>query len=121
MYKGKEYEAGVNADRSYILLSHDSNDLENGFGLDKRDEVYVKIVQRSELDEVYKITAYAEYKTFKFIVIKEDKKSLLLFSLINDYKINQSLGFDMIDKGVYQKWIAKNDVTSINIEKTPWP
>ena len=35
-----------------------------------------------------------------------------------DYRVFESIGMDMIDRGIYQKWVNKIEVTSIQEVKT---
>jgi hypothetical protein len=119
VYKGKEYEAGRSVESNVIVLrSYNPNDVSKGFSLYK-GIVYVKRVQKSELEEVYRITTYAEYKGIKFQAIKEDGDKILLSGVIGDYRVFESLGMKMVDKGVYEKWVDKSDVTAIYEEKEP--
>jgi hypothetical protein len=118
MYKGTEYEAGASDDDSFTLRSHNIKDVIKGFSPYK-GVVYVKDVNRSELDEIWRIRTYAEYKNYKFGVRKEDGDKILLSGTVGDYRFFESLGMDLVDQGVYQKWVNKSDIASIYEEKTP--
>ena len=39
--------------------------------------------------------------------------------VIGDYRVFESLGMKIVDKGVYEKWVDKSDVTRIYEEKKP--
>ncbi len=119
VYKGKEYEVGIKNDGSYTLRSYNIHEVRDGF-IPYRG-IFVNNVQKVDLEDIYDIKTYAEYQGYKFRVIKEDKNNLLLHSLINDYRINEKLGLDMVDKGLYQKWVNKGLVTNLYEEKRPWP
>lgn len=110
IYQGVEYEAGVISPNVFSLHSYSSADVLKGFSLHK-GKVYVKNVQRSELDEVYKISTYAIYQGYKFGVYKEEGEKLLLFT--GDYSIYKELNLEMVDRGVYEKWVNKSDITSV--------
>jgi len=119
IYKGKEYEAGISEESNVIVLcSQDPNDVSKGFSLYK-GTIYLKYVHRSELEEIYSITTYAEYEGIKFQAIKEDGDKILLSGVIGDYRVFESLGMKIVDKGVYEKWVDKSDVTAIYEEKRP--
>ena len=118
IYKGNEYEAGTKGVNNYFLRSYNSSDIAKGFFLYK-GAVYIKDVQRSDLEEIYSIRTYAEYKNIKFQALKEDGDNILLGSRIGDYRVFESLGMDMVDRGVYEKWVNKNDITSLYEEKEP--
>ncbi|NLI58066.1 MAG: hypothetical protein GX387_06030, partial [Clostridium sp.] len=49
----------------------------------------------------------------------EDGDKILLSNLIGDYRVFERLGMKMVDKGVYEKWVDKSDVTAIYEEKRP--
>jgi hypothetical protein len=119
IHLGIEYEVRVKDANSFILRSTNSSDVSsNGFYLNKGMN-YVKSVQRSELKEVYRISTIAEFKGVKFQVIKEDGDNLLLSTMNGDYRVFEKLGMDMVDRGVYQKWVSKNDITLLQEIKTP--
>ncbi len=117
VYQGNEYEAGTKAN-SFFLRSYNSNDVAKGFFLYK-GTVYIKDVQRSDLEEVYSVTTFAEYQNVKLQIIKEDGDKILLSGMVGDYRIFENLGMDMVDRGVYHKWVNKNDVSSLFEEKNP--
>jgi hypothetical protein len=118
IYKGKEYEVGAMNPDIVSLRSFDPNDVSNGFSLYK-GVVYIKRVHRSELEEIYRIRTYAEHEGIKFQVTKEDGDKILLSNLIGDYRVFERLGMKMVEKGVYEKWVDKSDVTRIYEEKKP--
>jgi hypothetical protein len=118
VHMGNEYEAVVKDDNSFILRSKNSSDESNGFSLYK-GIVYVKTVQRSDLKEIYRITTLAEFKGIKFQVINEDGDNILLSAIVGDYRVFENLGMVMVDRGVYQKWVNKNDVTLLHEVKSP--
>ena len=94
----------------------DSNDIKNGFILYK-GLIYVKTVKLSELAGIYSIKTYANYKGYKCQVLKEQNGKLLLNAIIGDYKICEDLGFQMIDRGVYNKWVDLKELNDIHEEK----
>lgn len=118
IYQGNEYEAGTKGVNSYFLRSYNSNDVAKGFFLYK-GTVYIKDVQRSDLVELYSIATFAEYKNIKLQVLKEDGDKILLSGMVGDYRVFESLGMDMVDRGVYHKWVNKCDLTSLREEKEP--
>ena len=118
IYKGKEYEVGAMNSDIVSLRSYDPSDVSDGFSLYK-GVVYIKRVHRSELEEIYRISTYAEYKGIKLQAIKEDGDKILLSGVIGDYRVFESLGMKIVDKGVYEKWVDKSDITRIYEEKKP--
>ena len=116
VYNNLEYRVGKKGDDWVNLCSDDSNDIKNGFTLYK-GRIYVKTVKISELTSMYSIKTYANYKGYKCQVLKEQNDKLLVNAMIVDYKICESLGFEMADRGVYNKWVDLKDLKDIYEEK----
>ena len=111
-YNNSEYRIGTRGDDWINLCSHDSNDLKNGFVL-YEGVIYIKKVKINQLESVYSVKTYADYKGYKCQVLKEVDNKLLLNAILGDYKIFVSLGFDMVDRGVYNKWVNTKDVERV--------
>ena len=116
VYNNLEYRIGRKEDDWVNLCSDDSNDIKNGFILYK-GLIYVKTVKLSELAGIYSIKTYANYKGYKCQVLKEQNGKLLLNAIIGDYKTCEDLGFQMIDRGVYNKWVDLKELNDIHEEK----
>lgn len=117
VYREKEYPAFISKEGKIGLRSTDVTDVINGFTPIKFVEnTYVKYVLRSEIDRLFKRYTKAEYRGYIFEVDGEDDGQLSLYSLIDDYRINETLGFQCVDRGVYQKWVKRQDV-KITIEE----
>lgn len=115
IYNGSEYPAGIKADGRIVLRSNHISDIEKGF-IEKtsgRDKIYVKYVQRNEVEEIYHKRCYAIYKGFKFEIIDETSEQISIVTMVGDYRDWQRLGMQCIDKGVYQKWIHRNEANII--------
>ena len=111
LYKGKEYSAGLKKDGTIVLRSSDSQDLNNGFNIKEigRDSIFIKYVQRNEVEEIYNRRMYANYAGFEFAVVREKDDMICIMSLGGNYKDWLNLGMEYVDKGVYEKWIPKED------------
>ena len=72
-----------------------------------RHPLVSKIVERYE--EIYDKKTYAVYEGYKFIVVDETEKQILILTMNGDYQEWIRLGMECIDKGMYQKWINKNE------------
>lgn len=111
LYKGKEYSAGLKKDGTIVLRSTDSQDLNNGFH--KReigsDRIFIKYVQRNEVEEIYDRRVYATYAGFEFAVVREKEDMICIMSLGGNYKDWLNLEMECVDKGVYEKWIPKEN------------
>ena len=111
IYKGIEYSAGIKKDGTVVLRSEDDAGKKEGF-VEKQIEnnrIYIKCVQRDEIEEIYDKKIYAVYEGHKFIVVGETEKQILILTMNGNYQEWIRLGMECIDKGMYQKWINKNE------------
>ena len=115
-YLGKEYTSGQK-DGKIILRSTNLKDIENGFIpcepflLKNYSEeiVCLKLVNRSEVDDYYRLRTKALYSGYEFEVTKEKDNMISIVAMTGDYRDWLNLGMVCIDKGVYQKWIQKDE------------
>ena len=111
IYKGIEYSAGIKKDGTVVLQSENHASKKEGF-VEKQignNRIYIKYVQRDEIEEIYDKKIYAVYEGHKFIVVGETEKQILILTMNGDYQEWRRLGMECIDKGMYQKWINKNE------------
>jgi hypothetical protein len=120
VYNNSEYRLGARDGDWINLCSNDSNDLNSGFTL-YNGVVYIKKVRINELNAIYSVKTYADYKGYRCQVIKEIDDKLLLHFMIGDYKICENLGFVMADRGVYNKWVNIKDIERIYEIKKQYP
>ena len=115
IYLGKEYAA--DKDDKMWLYSTDLEDISKGFkecipfkrtGVEK-EIVCTKIVEPSEVDAYYKVKTWAIYKGYKFEILKEEGDRLSILSYVGHYKYWEDLQMTVFDKGIYQKWIQKEE------------
>ena len=116
VYNNLEYRIGKRGEDWINLCSEDSNDLKNGFTLYK-GLIYIKTVKISELSGIYSIKTYANYKGYKCQALKKLNDKVLLHAIIGDYKICEALGFELVDRGVYNKWVNLKELDDIHEEK----
>lgn len=111
IYKGNEYSAGIKKDGRIVLRSEDPASRENGFVEKKigNNRIYIKYVQKNEVEEMYDKKEYAVYEGYKFVVVEETEERILILTMNGDYHEWIRLGMERVDKGVYQKWINKNE------------
>lgn len=115
-YKGKEYSAAMDKNGSVILRSNTLDDLSNGF---KQYDGYnksiacIKYVNKFEIEDYYKVSTIAVYKGFSFEVVDTKEDLISIVAIGGDYRNWLNLGMKCIDKGMYQKWIKKNEATIV--------
>lgn len=103
--------AGIKKDGRIVLRSEDDASKKEGF-VEKEignNRIYIKYVQKDEIEEIYDKKTYAVYEGYKFIVVDETEKQILILTMKGDYQEWIRLGMECIDKGMYQKWINKNE------------
>lgn len=118
IYKGIEYSAGIKKDGTVVLRSEDDASKKEGF-VEKqigKNRIYIKYVQRDEIEEIYDKKIYAVYEGYKFIVVDETEKQILILTTNGNYQEWIHLGMECVDKGMYQKWINKSE-TKIEVLK----
>lgn len=119
IYKGKEYSADYIKDKGIVLRSPNVEDINNGFdlytGYNKRIAC-IKFVERKDLEDFFRVHTKAIYLGYEFEVTEENDEMISIVTMKGDYRIWEGLGMSCIDKGVYQKWINKNEA-EIRVEK----
>lgn len=112
IYHGREYSADYIKGKGIVLRSCDKNDLQRGFqkyeGVNK-DISYIKFVEKNQVSSFYKIRTYAIYQGYEFEVVEEKNNMISIVTMVGDYHEWIRLGMECIDRGVYQKWVNKND------------
>lgn len=117
-YKGVEYKFS-SGDNQIILKSNDANDLSKGFHPSIHHKgVYLKTVSANEITEAYSIYTMGTYKGYTFGIRAEENDKYHLEGGYN-HDIMVCLDFEMIERGVYRKWVKKNELEEIWEEKTP--
>lgn len=117
IYLGEEYTSGKDRNGKIILRSTDMKDVEKGFELCEPFQykkyaekvVCMKVVDPSEVEDYYRITTKAIYAGFEFEVMEEKGDEISIVAMTGDYRDWLNLDMKCIDKGVYQKWIKKEE------------
>lgn len=121
VYNKKVYSADYVKGKGMLLRSNDVKDIScNGFqrydGYNK-SIVAIKFVDRSEISEFYKIDIIAIYQGYKFEVMEEKENRVSIVTMTGDYRVWLKLGMKCIDKGVYQKWVNRDEVKLETVKK----
>lgn len=111
IYHGTEFAAGIKADGRIILRSERFTDELFGFENKKSADntIYVKYVHQNDIEQIYKKQIEAIYKGYKFEVVETKGDMISIVTMTGDYKICEKFSMNLIDKGIYQKWINKDD------------
>jgi hypothetical protein len=114
-YHNKEYRVFKLADHNYRLVSRDPSDLAEGF--EKKDGVYKKTVQYSELQSFYELKTRIEYQGYQFELRNILKNEVQLLKKNCGLDLVKQLKLQKTGPGEYEKWIAKNEVEDVIEEK----
>ena len=110
-YNGKEYELLEDMDDNFIIVTENKNLIDRTFEDTYHTGVYSKIVDLSDLDEIYKITTYGKVNEERISIIKEKNGEYLVGT--NDCKIGEKLKLERVDKYGYEGWLSSNLVQII--------
>ncbi len=126
IYKQKIYEVSRINTKQVRLVSRHKEDLEQGFtekiypdnylNQEGLPRLYIKVVERANLDELYEIDYKIKYAAdiFDFISEKHNKKILIG---TDDAKLAKKHNFSRVDKYYYEKEVNKRDIEIIKEKK----
>jgi hypothetical protein len=119
IYKNKEYKL-IKRGQEYYITSRDSSAMKNGFeyyvnvvGQINKD-IFMKKVNKNEIQEAYKIEMWAKYKGEEFYIMGEDNGEVLITTSNSD--IAKKLNFKFVEPFVFDKDVLIADLDEI-IEK----
>ncbi len=118
VYKSIEYKFSSKGGNQILLMSNDSNDLKRGFGKSIHPGSYIKTVSRDEVDDAYSIFTFGIYKGHQFGIRAEEDGKVCIEGSGNE-NLMVSLDMDLVDRGVYRKWVKKDELEQMWEEKTP--
>ena len=126
IYKGHVLSANRKTNGKVIIWGNDKELLKFGFNEDRSDTPisYDKIVDKSELEELYNEYEYVTWKDIEFVIFGGTDENYTLLYSYSDYEkendIIQKLelfNFEKYDRNVYVKSVPKTEVTNYRIEK----
>ncbi|WP_434776845.1 hypothetical protein [Neisseria sp. Ec49-e6-T10] len=121
VYDGVEYRIFCDRYGKYILVSHDKDDESKGFiREDDQEEIYLKDITPSEVSEVYGINTFGIYKGCEVGVRMDDKTGDKVLLGVGDAMIASKLEFEFDERGVYMKWVPRDEVYLFE-KKEPMP
>jgi len=116
LYKGREFEYYSNMfDNTITIISEDPDVLNLGFII--RHGIYVKDLNRNEVEELYAIRTYGIYKG-QSVGIRAEENDKYHIEATGSEGTYERLGFDRIERGVYRKWVGKKDLEKVWEVKT---
>jgi hypothetical protein len=108
IYGGNEYELNGDMNGNDIIITTNRNYIDDSFVDDGGSGVYTKIVELSQLDEIYSITVYGIVNGEKLLVCSE--RDGYYFVETSDCEISDKLQLDRVDKYGYGGWIPSESI-----------
>ena len=125
-YNGILYSATMWSEDEVKIRTHDKNEA-TGFEEKKYPDghsVYIKIVDKSELEELYDEYEYGTWKGMEFVIDGGTETTHTIWFDFHDYiaqadKIQkcESYGMEKYDRNVYVKSVPKSEITNYRTEK----
>lgn len=116
VYKGEVHRIGIGEGDEIHLYPNSESEIDDTY-IDRYNlGSYSKVVDSSEITEMYELSSYVDYKGYKISIARETKDEYELW--VGDCEIAKKLGFDRCDKYAYNMMVKKSDVEVI-VEKTP--
>ena len=117
VHHGKEYKATITEDRKIYLRSDDPNELKNGFYAYK--DIYIKEVNRNELEALFRRRFTALYKGYNCLILDEEGDQILIEIFSISPEDFDKLKMDRATSHASAaKWIPKSEA-EIKITETP--
>ena len=107
-YCGNEYELNGDMNGNDIIITTNRNYIDDSFVDKYGGGVYTKIVELSQLDEIYAITTYGIVDGEKVLVLRESEGNYYVET--SDCEIGDKLQLDRVDKYGYGGWIPSNNI-----------
>ncbi|BCC11539.1 TPA: hypothetical protein QCU42_002409 [Bacillus cereus] len=120
VYKGTEYSISKIGNR-FILTSTNQKDLQNGFTpYERNPNLFIKEVEKSQLETAYDITPFAKHKEIMFRIIGENKDKGTVSIYTIDPKVGKELGMSSPGRGEFVKDVRLEDVELIEKVEPIW-
>lgn len=126
IYKGHVLSANRKTNGKVLIWGNDKELLKFGFNEDRSDTPisYDKIVDKSELEELYNEYEYVTWKDIEFVIFGGTDENYTLLYSYSDYEKENDIiqkcelfNFEKYDRNVYVKSVPKTEVTNYRIEK----
>lgn len=108
LYCGKEYKLNRDMKGNSIIITKEKDCIDDSFVDKYGGGVYTKIVELSQLDEIYSITVYGIVDGEKVLVMQESEGKYYVET--SDGEIGSKLKLDRVDKYGYGGWIPSDHI-----------
>lgn len=121
-YNGYLLNANCRSNGKILLWGEQKKLLELGFNEDKDDDpiTYDKIVNKTELEELYEEHEFGTYRGIEFSINGGTEKTYTIWYWNKDdeeERMCKSLGMELYERGIYVKEVQKSEIINYRIEK----
>ncbi len=107
-YNGNIFKLTSDMDDNVIIITEDKENTDASFEDKYNTGVFSKVVDISDLDEIYKIVTYGKVHEERISIIKEKQGEYLVST--SDCKIGEKLKLERVDKYCYEGWLPSSVV-----------
>lgn len=122
-YNGLLYDANIQKENKVVIRTFEKAETDSGFFLKKYPDgtpVYVKHVNKSELEELYEEHEFGTYRGIEFSINGGTEKTYTIWYWNKDdeeERMCKSLGMELYERGIYVKEVQKSEIINYRIEK----
>lgn len=121
-YKGRDYKTkDVYKGENISIYSEDISDLKLGFE-EYQTGKYRKVLRKSELETVYKVTTYARYRGHRFVLMAAHSDEVTLTQVgwqDPPILVVVHLGFNEVERAVFEKTVPIAALDKIWVDIQP--
>ncbi len=103
-YKGNEFGFTRDKGRNYVIITSERKKIDDTFEDTYNSGVFSKIVELSDLDEIYEIRTYGNVYGERVCIDREKDGKYLVWT--SNCEVGAKLKLDRVDKYGYEGWIS---------------
>ncbi|WP_433510678.1 hypothetical protein ACQP2T_43395 [Nonomuraea sp. CA-143628] len=116
---GVDYEAAPELRADGVWLRLRDTSAAEGAGFEEiAPGVWVRAVRATECERVDLVTTVCAWKGVSFLVIAEKDGEVLLEYAGASVPVAMELGLERVERGVYRRWVARDEVTALREHAT---
>ena len=111
IYGGNEYILNIDMNGNHVIITSNKDYIDDSFADKYGSGVYAKIIELTQLDEIYSITVYGIVNGERVAIIQERDGSYYVET--SDCEKGNRLKLERVDKYGYGGWIHSDDIQII--------
>ncbi len=108
IYNGNEYQLNRDMNGNQIIITSNENYIDDSFVDKYGSGVYTKIIELSQLEEIYSVTVYGIVDGERVLVLRENDGNYYIET--SDCEIGDKLKLNRVDKYGYGGWIHSDNI-----------